>query len=52
MYICQSSERKGKKDRYVFLSDNIVKYLKPYLAEYQPKFWLFEENAAGQYSET
>lgn len=43
---------KGKKDRYVFLSDNIVKYLKPYLAEHQPKFWLFEGNTAGQYSET
>lgn len=45
-------DAKGKKDRYVFLSDNIVKYLKPYLVEYQPKFWLFEGNTAGQYSET
>lgn len=43
---------KGKKDRYVLLSDKIIKYLKPYLAEYQPKFWLFEGNKAGQYSES
>jgi site-specific recombinase XerD len=43
---------KGKKDRYVLLSDKIIKYLKPYLIEYQPKFWLFEGNNAGQYSES
>jgi integrase/recombinase XerD len=36
----------------VLLSDKITKYLKPYLVEYQPKFWLFEGNKAEQYNES
>jgi site-specific recombinase XerD len=43
---------KGKKDRYVLLAEKAVKYLKSYLSMYQPKYWLFEGESAGQYSET
>lgn len=45
-------DSKGQKDRYVFLSSKVVEYLKPYLKEYQPKYWLFEGSKAGQYGET
>jgi site-specific recombinase XerD len=43
---------KGKKDRYVLLAEKATTYLKSYLATYQPKYWLFEGESAGQYSET
>ena len=44
-------QSKGKKDRYVMLADSAVKYLKEYLKIYQPKYWLFEGEKGGQYSE-
>lgn len=43
---------KGKKDRYVILADKAAKFLKFYLAQYNPKYWLFEGQHGGQYSET
>ncbi|MFY7909996.1 MAG: tyrosine-type recombinase/integrase [Emticicia sp.] len=34
---------KGKKDRYVILSDNILDLLRTYYIEYRPKVYLFED---------
>lgn len=34
---------KGKKDRYVFLSDNILDLLRTYYKEFRPKVYLFED---------
>lgn len=45
-------DSKGQKDRYVLLSNKVIQYLKPYLKEYKPKYWLFEGTKAGQYGET
>ena len=43
---------KGKKDRVVPISDNIVEMLRNYYKMYKPKVWLFEGQKAGdQYSE-
>jgi site-specific recombinase XerD len=42
---------KGKKDRYVMLAENAIEYLKKYLVEYQPNYWLFEGEKGGQYGE-
>jgi integrase/recombinase XerD len=43
---------KGKKDRYIPISDNIIGMLREYYKLYKPKIWLFEgQNAAEQYSE-
>lgn len=43
---------KGKKDRYVMLAEKAAKYVKFYLEQYNPKYWLFEGEHGGQYSET
>lgn|GEM_PF-62605 len=43
---------KGGKDRYTFLSPTAIKYVKEYLKTYAPKYWLFEGQTGGQYSET
>lgn len=43
---------KGKKDRYVILADKAAEFLKIYLTQYNPKYWLFEGEHGGQYSET
>jgi len=43
---------KGKKDRYVMLAKKAAKYVKFYLEQYKPKYWLFEGEHGGQYSET
>jgi site-specific recombinase XerD len=43
---------KGKKDRYVILADKAAEFLKSYLTQYNPKYWLFEGQYGGQYSET
>ena len=43
---------KGKKDRYVILADKAAEFLKLYLTQYNPKYWLFEGQHGGQYSET
>lgn len=42
---------KGGKDRYTFLSDAAIKYLQQYLPQYQPKYYLFEGQKGGIYSE-
>lgn len=41
---------KGKKDRRTLRSDKMELYLKKYLAEYKPQYWLFEGADGGQYS--
>ncbi len=41
---------KGKKDRYVMLSENVLSLLKTYYTEYKPKDYLFEGQKGGQYS--
>lgn len=41
---------KGKKDRRTLLSEKMEIYLKKYLAEYRPQYWLFEGMDGGQYS--
>ena len=41
---------KGKKDRYVVLSEIALKYLRVYQKQYAPKYWLFEGQNGGQYS--
>lgn len=43
---------KGKKDRYVFLAETVVPYLKDYLKQYRPAKWLFEGQNGGKYSGT
>ena len=40
---------KGKKDRYVQLSEGLLKMLRQYYTEYQPEVWLFEGLSKGQY---
>jgi integrase/recombinase XerD len=42
---------KGKKDRVIPISDNIIEILREYYKLYKPKIWLFEGQSAGeQYS--
>lgn len=40
---------KGKKDRYVQLSEVLLKLLRQYYSEYKPKIWLFEGQKGGKY---
>jgi integrase/recombinase XerD len=40
---------KGKKDRYIMLSEHLWAYLQRYIANYKPQYWVFEEDG-GQYS--
>ena len=40
---------KEKKDRYVQLSEGLLKLLRRYYTEYKPKLWLFEGQTGGQY---
>ena len=40
---------KGKKDRYVQLSERLLSLLRAYYKEYKPKKWLFEGQKGGQY---
>lgn len=47
LHICQA---KGKKDRYVMLSHNVLTLLKQYYKQYQPKNYLFEGQNGGKYS--
>lgn len=44
------SGAKGKKDRYVQLSEGLLKLLRQYYSEYKPVYWLFEGQKGGQYS--
>lgn len=41
---------KGKKDRYVPLSDNVLTLLRLYYKEFKPKGYLFEGQFGGKYS--
>jgi integrase/recombinase XerD len=43
-------QSKGKKDRYAKLSVKFLKVYDEYLAEYQPKEYLFEGATGGEYS--
>lgn len=43
---------KGKKDRIVMLSPKIENMLHQYIKIHSPKYWLFEGQTRGQYSET
>ncbi len=45
-------DSKGGKDRYTFFSDIARKYLTEYLKQYQPKYYLFEGQKGGRYSES
>lgn len=41
---------KGKKDRYVMLSENVLFILREYYKEYKPKEYIFEGQNGGVYS--
>ncbi|MEN0049629.1 MAG: tyrosine-type recombinase/integrase [Bacteroidota bacterium] len=43
---------KGRKDRYVLLSEKAAILLEAYIKASNPKYWLFEGEKGGQYSET
>ena len=43
---------KGGKDRYTFFSVSAQKYLKEYLTQYRPKYYLFEGQTGGRYSDS
>ncbi len=44
------SGAKGKKDRYVQLSEGLLKLLREYYRDYNPGIWLFEGQKGGQYT--
>ncbi len=41
---------KGKKDRYVMLSENVLKLLREYYKTYKPKHYIIEGQNGGKYS--
>lgn len=41
---------KGKKDRYVMLSENLLKILREYFSEYKPRKYLFNGQKGDKYS--
>jgi len=41
---------KGRKDRVSLLSEKMLKWLRCYYQEYQPRKWLFEGQKGGRYS--
>jgi site-specific recombinase XerD len=43
-------EAKGKKDRYIMLSENVLKLLRKYYKQYKPKDYIFEGQKGGKYS--
>jgi len=43
-------QEKGKKDRYVMLSEKLLIILREYYKEYKPKEYLFEGQKGGKYS--
>ena len=43
-------QAKGKKDRNVMLPDNLLKLLRTYFLEYNPKIYLFEGQNLSRYS--
>ena len=44
------SSAKGNKNRYVILSDKLLKLLREYFKKYRPRKWLFENYSGIQYS--
>lgn len=44
-------QTKGKKDRYVMLSDKLLVLLREYFLKYKPKEYLFENPVGGKYSD-
>lgn len=44
-------QSKHNKDRYILLADSAAALLQKYLKAYKPKYWLFEGQAGGRYSE-
>ncbi len=43
---------KGGKDRFTFFSVSAQKYLREYLNQYRPKYYLFEGQTGGRYSDS
>ena len=43
---------KGGKDRFTFFADIARKYLKEYLKQYNPRYYLFEGQTGGRYGES
>ncbi|VAX18404.1 Tyrosine recombinase XerD [hydrothermal vent metagenome] len=43
-------EGKGKKDRYIMLSENVLDLLREYYKIYKPKDYIFEGQKGGKYS--
>ncbi|MBX2947508.1 MAG: tyrosine-type recombinase/integrase [Cyclobacteriaceae bacterium] len=41
---------KGRKDRHTVMAQSLMPLVEQYLAEYKPKFWLFEGATGKQYS--
>ncbi|NPA67068.1 MAG: tyrosine-type recombinase/integrase [Chlorobi bacterium] len=48
--VIKISDSKGNKDRYVSLSDKILKMLRDYYKMYRPVYWLFEGAGGNKYS--
>lgn len=44
------AQSKGKKDRYIMLSNKLLIILREYYKEYRPKEYLFEGQKGGKYS--
>jgi len=45
-------DSKGGKDRYTFFSDIAQKYIRDYLKQYQPSYYLFEGQHGGRYGDS
>jgi len=43
---------KGGKDRYTLFSEKAQKHVKEYIAQYRPRYYLFEGQHGGRYSES
>jgi site-specific recombinase XerD len=43
---------KGRKDRQSIMAQSLMPLLEKYMAEFNPKFWLFEGQTGEQYSAT
>ena len=45
-------DSKGGKDRYTLYSPKAIRYVSEYIRTYKPRYWLFEGQTGGQYSES
>ena len=43
-------QSKGKKDRYIMLSENVLKLLREYYKSFKPKDYIIEGQKGGKYS--